>query len=161
MGKNFKDFFSPMLLAIVLGGFSSYLVIQGQTEAAMGGVGAAIAAATMKRSKDNDNTSKENIPRIYELESYVRVLETQKIHQKALNDAKMEIYKLQVKLEMMEKEKELELREQEIRHKEHLLMLEQDIVNSKFLSQAEEISSEILDLQHHESIEDTSFESGK
>lgn len=42
-----------MLVALALGSFSVHLVAKGQVEAAMGGMGAAIAASTMKRNEDS------------------------------------------------------------------------------------------------------------
>lgn len=91
-----KISYSTKFLALALGGFAVYLITAGQNEAAMGAVGAAIMAATMKnddnkRSLEDSLTIQrleleaQNNEKIHELEkSNLRLLLEQELLQKNL-----------------------------------------------------------------------------
>lgn len=140
MLTRFRDLiFSPILVALALGGFSVYLVTEGEVEAAMGGTGAAIAAATMKRSEDSEED--------YEIEIRIRnqlriqALEIEAQNRKYLEEQKHENIYLRCQLEIKEKEALLSLREKELEHKIEMLLKEQEFADPKILPEPKEAES--------------------
>lgn len=65
-----KKFFlsSPFLIALLLGGYSSYLAYKGEYEAAMAGAGVSVALATSRRDSENEGERRRLLNS--EIESY-------------------------------------------------------------------------------------------
>lgn len=141
--------FSPILVALTLGGFSVYLITKGEIEAAMGGAGAAIAAGTMKRNEDSEEDYETQID--YQLRIQALQLEIKNI--KNLEEEKQNNLFLQYQLEVKEKELEvkekgvlLSLREQKLDHERELLLKEKEFSNPKILpSPKEDVSQDLKD----------------
>ena len=143
MIKRFRNLiFSPILVALTLGGFSVYLVSKGEVEAAMGGAGAAIAAATMTRKEDSEEDYKIEI--LNQL-GRIQALEIEAENRKYLEEKNHEIMYLRFQLEMKEKETLLSLREQELDHKLDMLLKEQEFADSKILKESKETESQDKD----------------
>jgi hypothetical protein len=126
--------FSPIFVALALGGFSIYLVTEGEVEAAMGGTGAAIAAATMKRNEE----SEEDYEVLIRNQLRIQALEIEAQNRKYLEEQKEENIYLRFQIEIKEKEALLSLREQEFKHKIEMLMKEQEVADPKALPEQKE-----------------------
>jgi hypothetical protein len=120
-----KISYSTKFLALALGGFAVYLITAGQNEAAMGAVGAAIMAATMKsedstRSLEDSLTIQrleleaQNNEKIHELEqSNLRLLFEQKLLEENLDKERMRNL-LESSFQRKEMELTIEMKEQMI-----------------------------------------------
>jgi hypothetical protein len=52
---------SPFVIALLLGGYSSYLAYKGEYEAAMAGAGVAVAVGTSRQNEDEEAKDKREL----------------------------------------------------------------------------------------------------
>lgn len=131
-------FFSPVLVALALSGFSVYLVAKGETEAAMGGAGAAIAAATMRRNEDSEEDSETRLQDKLKIQQ----LEIELKYRSILEIKNIENMELKFSLQMKEQENLVALTKQDVNHKLELLIKDQENRSQKALPEEKKIELE-------------------
>ncbi|MEP0873203.1 hypothetical protein NDA01_25915 [Trichocoleus desertorum AS-A10] len=139
--------FSPIFIALALGGFSTYLIAKGEVEAGMGGAGAAITAATMRRDEDDRGESDE-----IEFHQTLRIreLEIQLGFQRQLLDLEKDNLKLSEKCAIQSKTiKELE---EHLKQQQALLLEQQkELSIHKALPDSKALSLESQKLEANKS----------
>jgi hypothetical protein len=133
-----KISYSTKFLALALGGFAVYLITAGQNEAAMGAVGAAIMAATMK-GDDNTRSLEDSLT--------IQRLELEAQNNEIIHELEKSNLKLLLKQELLQENLELESMLREQRMISTMEMQEQTIFYLKQSDNPKSLSQSFDDMQ--------------
>jgi hypothetical protein len=133
-----KISYSTKFLALALGGFAVYLITAGQNEAAMGAVGAAIMAATMK-GDDNTRSLEDSLT--------IQRLELEAQNNEIIHKLEKSNLKLLLEQELLQKNLELESMLREQRMRLTMEMQEQTIFYLKQSDNPKSLSQSFDDMQ--------------